>query len=70
MSLASVTQGTHTSAANSSNRSSQVLVLLTPTERADLERVAENEQRSLSATARIMICRGVSQYDADTLVAE
>ncbi|WP_447529831.1 hypothetical protein [Vreelandella sp. TE19] len=51
-------------------KNSQVLVKMTSAERAELEGIAEIEQRSLSAATRIMIQRGISQYKADSLIAE
>ncbi len=49
---------------------STVLTRMTEDERADLERIAELEMRSLSATARMLLLRGIAQYDQDTLNAE
>tara|TARA_R110002012_G_scaffold321621_2_gene550161 strand:- start:3987 stop:4118 length:132 start_codon:yes stop_codon:yes gene_type:complete len=43
---------------------------MTPAERAELESIAELEQRSLSGATRIMIQRGISQYKTDTLIAD
>ncbi|RUR46227.1 hypothetical protein [Vreelandella populi] len=47
-----------------------VMTYLTETERADLERIQQLEVRSMSATARMLILRGITQYDQDTLSAE
>nr|WP_289124409.1 hypothetical protein [uncultured Halomonas sp.] len=49
---------------------STVLTRMTEDERADLERIAELEMRSLSATARMLMLRGIAEYDQDTLNAE
>ena len=49
---------------------STVLTRMTEDERFDLERIAELEMRSLSATARMLLLRGIAQYDQDTLSAE
>ncbi|MGQ7261181.1 hypothetical protein [Vreelandella sp. V005] len=49
---------------------SQVLVKMTPAERAELESIAELEQRSLSGATRIMIQRGISQYKTESLIAD
>lgn len=64
------TQGTHTGAAATENRTSQVLVLMTPAERLELELLAKNEHRSLSATARLAIRDFVSQQKAKASVAD
>lgn len=53
-----------------SGTSSPVLVYLTPAERLELERVAQLEMRSLSATARMLLNRGKCQYQADTAAAD
>jgi hypothetical protein len=46
-----------------------VMTYLTETERGDLERIQQLEVRSMSATARMLILRGMTQYDQDTLSA-
>lgn len=49
---------------------SPIMAHITTAERKELERIAQLEMRSLSATARMLILRGIEQYDADTLAAE
>lgn len=49
---------------------SPIMSHITTAERQELERIAQLEMRSLSATARMLILRGIEQYDADTLAAE
>lgn len=70
MTQMNATKATHPSTSPSNNRTTQVLVRVTPTERAELESIAELEQRSLSGATRIMIQRGISQYKTDTLIAD
>lgn len=43
---------------------------VTESERGDIERIAQLEMRTLSATARMLMLRGIAQYDQDTLNAE
>lgn len=43
--------------------SAQVLMGLTAEERASLERIAELEMRSLSATARMLFLEGLRTYE-------
>lgn len=47
-----------------------VMTYLTESECADLERIQQLEVRSKSATARMLMLRGIAQYDQDTLAAE
>lgn len=47
-----------------------VMTYLTEAERGDVERIQQLEVRSLSATARMLILRGIAQYDEDTLNAQ
>lgn len=47
-----------------------VMTYLTENECADLERIQELEMRTKSATARMLMLRGIAQYDQDTLNAE
>ncbi|MGP5308074.1 hypothetical protein [Vreelandella alkaliphila] len=49
---------------------STVLTRMTEDERSDLERIAQLEMRTLSATARMLMLRGIAEYDQDTLSAE
>ncbi|WP_404472960.1 hypothetical protein LG301_02010 [Vreelandella venusta] len=70
MTLLNATKATHPSAQPSNNKTTQVLVRVTPNVRAELESIAELEQRSLSAATRIMIERGLSQYQQETLIAD
>ncbi|UYF99358.1 hypothetical protein [Halomonas sp. GD1P12] len=49
---------------------SPVMTHITESERSDLERISELEVRSLSATARMLMLRGIAQYDDDTLNAQ
>jgi hypothetical protein len=70
MTLLNATKATHPSAPPSNNKTTQVLVRVTPNVRAELESIAELEQRSLSAATRIMIERGLSQYQQETLIAD
>ncbi|MDT0501619.1 MULTISPECIES: hypothetical protein [unclassified Halomonas] len=44
----------------------QVMVQVTPLEREKLEAIAELEMRSLSSTARMLLVKGIEQYDAET----
>lgn len=69
MTLMNATKATHPSS-SPSNKTTQVLVRVTPAVRAELESIAEIEQRSLSAATRIMIERGISQYKTETLIAD
>lgn len=43
-----------------------VLVGMSSDERALLEQIANQEMRSLSATARMLIMRGIRQYEAES----
>jgi|TARA_B100000446_G_scaffold72025_1_gene68258 hypothetical protein len=43
---------------------------VTEDEREELKRIAELEMRTLSATARMLMLRGIAEYDQDTLNAE
>lgn len=70
MTQMNATQVTHPSTSPTTNRTAQVLVKMTPAERAELESIAELEQRSLSGATRIMIQRGISQYKTETLIAD
>lgn len=70
MSPTNAMQATHASAPPANNKTTQVLVRVTPTVRAELEGIAELEHRSLSAATRIMIERGISQYKTETLIAD
>ncbi|TKJ10193.1 hypothetical protein [Halomonas sp. 15WGF] len=49
---------------------STVLTRMTEDEREELKRIAELEMRTLSATARMLMLRGIAEYDQDTLNAE
>lgn len=49
---------------------SPIMTYLTEAERTHLERITQLEMRSLSATARMLMLRGIAQYDQDTLSAE
>ncbi|SDG21999.1 hypothetical protein SAMN05216571_106147 [Onishia taeanensis] len=43
-----------------------VMTHLSEEERARLESLAQQEMRSLSATTRMLLLRGIEQYDAET----
>lgn len=43
-----------------------VMTQLTEAEREKVEHIAQLEMRSLSATARMLILRGIQQYEDDT----
>lgn len=43
-----------------------VMTQITPQERQKLEDIAELEMRSLSSTARMLLLRGIEQYEAET----
>lgn len=45
-------------------RTQQTFVALTADERRRLQRLAEHEQRSISATARLLILNGLDRHDA------
>ncbi|MCZ0930320.1 hypothetical protein LPL18_011555 [Halomonas sp. CUBES01] len=47
-----------------------IMAHVTEAERDDLKRIAELEMRTLSATARMLMLRGIAEYDQDTLNAE
>lgn len=47
-----------------------IMVHITESEREELKRIKQLEMRSLSATARMLMLRGIAQYDQDTLSAE
>lgn len=47
-----------------------VMAMITKEERDELEAVAEQEQRSLSATLRMLYLRGLQQYKADNLSSD
>ncbi|WP_447928368.1 hypothetical protein [Vreelandella sp. EE27] len=47
-----------------------VMTYLSETERADLERIQQLEVRSMSATVRMLMLRGIAQYDEETLSAQ
>ncbi len=46
-----------------------VMTQLTEAEREKVEHIAQTEMRSLSATARMLMLRGIQQYEDDTLAA-
>lgn len=48
----------------------QFSVSVTPTEKKLIEQVASTEIRSRSAAARMLILRGLNQYQQDTLIAD
>lgn len=70
MTLVNAIEDTQPSIPPPQNRTAQVLVLMTTDERQDLERIAKVEHRSLSATARLMIRRGLREYQSETLIAD
>jgi len=43
-----------------------VLVHMTPSEREQVEAIASQEMRSLSATTRMLLLTGIQQYQKDT----
>lgn len=45
----------------------QVLMTLRPEEREKLERIADQEGRSLSSTARLLLLRGLGTWRGSTL---
>ncbi|WP_275286904.1 hypothetical protein [Halomonas elongata] len=47
--------------------SSSVMTQVTPDERRRLENIAQAEGRSLSATVRLLMLRGIQGYADDTL---
>nr|WP_289111323.1 hypothetical protein [uncultured Halomonas sp.] len=47
-----------------------IMAHVTEGEREELKRIAELEMRTLSATARMLMLRGIAEYDQDTLNAE
>ena len=47
-----------------------IMVHITESEREELTRIKQLEMRSMSATARMLLLRGIAQYDQDTLSAE
>ncbi|MDN7131754.1 hypothetical protein JNO04_05215 [Halomonas sp. MC140] len=47
-----------------------IMVHVTESERDELKRLQELEMRSLSATARMLLLRGIAEYNQDTLNAE
>lgn len=47
-----------------------VMIHLTESEREELKRIQELEVRSMSATGRMLLLRGIAEYDQDTLNAE
>lgn len=47
-----------------------VMIHLTESEREELKRIQELEMRSMSATGRMLLLRGIAQYDQETLSAE
>lgn len=47
-----------------------IMVHITESEREELKRIKQLEMRSMSATARMLLLRGIAQYDQDTLSAE
>ncbi|RCV89703.1 hypothetical protein [Billgrantia montanilacus] len=49
--------------------SKQVMTQITPQERKQLEAIAQTEMRSLSATLRMLMLRGIQGYEDDTLAA-
>ncbi|WKD28631.1 hypothetical protein NDQ72_01405 [Halomonas sp. KG2] len=48
----------------------QMVCCFTADERESIEKLAQNEMRSLSATIRMLSLRGLSQYQQDTLIAD
>tara|TARA_R110000850_G_scaffold97238_4_gene203002 strand:- start:507 stop:647 length:141 start_codon:yes stop_codon:yes gene_type:complete len=46
------------------------MIHLTESEREELKRIQELEVRSMSATGRMLLLRGIAEYDQDTLNAE
>ncbi|WP_249976041.1 hypothetical protein [Vreelandella olivaria] len=47
-----------------------IMVHITESEREELKRIKQLKMRSMSATARMLLLRGIAQYDQDTLSAE
>ncbi|SFU79754.1 hypothetical protein [Halomonas korlensis] len=47
-----------------------VMAHLTESERNELEGLAQREMRSLSATARMLLLRGIEQYQTESAVAD
>ncbi|MFU1517552.1 hypothetical protein ACM25P_03370 [Vreelandella alkaliphila] len=47
-----------------------IMTYLTDRERTSLERITQLEMRSMSATARMLMLRGIAQYDQETLIAD
>ncbi|MDF9433001.1 hypothetical protein [Chromohalobacter israelensis] len=57
----------HTGYSRSPNGcSQQVMTQITPDERTRLKGIAELEMRSVSATLRMLMLRGIEQYDTET----
>lgn len=46
--------------------SKQVMTQITPDERVKLEEIAKLEMRSLSSTLRMLMLRGIAQYESET----
>jgi hypothetical protein len=47
----------------------QVITQITPAELEQLDAIAQREMRSRSATLRMLMLRGIEQYEDDTLKA-
>lgn len=69
MSTADTTVQPHVAARSSKGRNRSVMALLTEKERHQLEDIAQLEMRSLSTTARMLMLRGIEQYEADIAAA-
>ena len=48
----------------------QMVSCFTSEERESIERLANGEMRSLSATIRMLTLRGLNQYQSDSLIAD
>lgn len=48
----------------------QMVSCFTSEERESIERIANGEMRSLSATIRMLTLRGLTQYKSDSLIAD
>lgn len=65
-----MTTNTHTSKSPPRSQSPRgcnvpLMTHITPEERAQLEKLADREARSLAAMARLLIARGMKSYQAD-----
>lgn len=70
MNTADTTPQPHVAARSPIGCNRPMMAMVTDHERHRIEGIAQLEMRSLSATIRMLVLRGLEQYEADSLVAQ